>query len=177
MQFLLFAAGWDSSKIFRPLHERQQEEEEEDIYHIVHKYPMQNSKGEIIVEQDEQDYNSSMNLNAFGNSKDNTIVSVRRVSRHRKGANTFKHQHPSSKNQELNGRRPYSMSCLLATNSTSPYIFHNSNSSSNFPINEEDRLEDNPYGMLNFFFATILSPNDIFNNEPMSNNCNANLYI
>ena len=79
------------------MHERQQEEEEEDIYHIVHKYPMQNSKGEIIVEQDELDYNSSMNLNAFGNSKDNTIVSVRRVSRHRKGANTFKHPHPSSK--------------------------------------------------------------------------------
>ena len=154
---MLFVAGWDSSKIFRPLHERQQEEEEEDIYHIVHKYPMQNSKGEIIVEQDEQDYNSSINLNAFGNSKDNTIVSVRRVSRHRKGANTFKHPHPSSKNQELNGRRPYSMSCLLATNSTSPYIFQNSNSSSNFPINEEDRLEDAPYGKLHLFLYYIKS--------------------
>ena len=166
MYFFKITAGWDSSKIFRPLHERQQEEQEEDIYHIVHKYPMQNSKGEIIVEQDEQDFNSSINLNALGNSNDNTIVSVRRVSRHRKGANAFKPSYPSSKNPELNGRRPYSMSCLLATNSTSPYIFHNSNSSSNFPINEEDRLEDTPYGMLDlFFFDTILSHITIFKHK------------
>ena len=131
------------------MHERQQEEQEEDIYHIVHKYPMQNSKGEIIVEQDEQDFNSSINLNALGNSNDNTIVSVRRVSRHRKGANAFKPSYPSSKNPELNGRRPYSMSCLVATNSTSPYMFHSSNSSSNFTISEEGKQGDITCGKLN----------------------------
>ena len=138
------------------MHERQQEEAEEDIYHIVHKYPMQNRKGEIIVEQDEHDYNSSMNVNVLGNSNDGTIVSVRRVSRHRKSHHPnfnnhtpkFSYNNPSSKNPELYARRPYSMSCLFASNSTNPYMLQNSNSSSNFPLNEEDRNEDIPCGRL-----------------------------
>ena len=133
------------------MHERQQEEQEEDIYHIVHKYPMQNCKGEIIVEQDETDYNSSMNAR-IGNSNDTTILSVRRVSRHRKGAQS---KPPfSSQNPELNGRRPYSMSCLVANNSASPYMFQNSNSSSNFPLNEEDRIGDIPCGRLSYFIQS-----------------------
>ena len=112
---MFLAANWDSSKIFRPSHERQQEEQDEDIYHIVHNYPLHNGKGEMILEHDENDYK----LNAkFGSTNNERIVSVRRVSRHRKGGNVPRPSSHASNNPELNGRRPYSMSCLFVSDAT-----------------------------------------------------------
>jgi hypothetical protein len=100
------------------LHERQQEEEEDDIYHIVHNYPLRNDKGEIILEHDENDYKLNKR---FGNTEYEHIVSIRRVSRHRKGANVSRPSSQASNNPELNGRRPYSMSCLFVSDVKNSY--------------------------------------------------------
>ena len=139
---LFFAANWDSSKIFRPLHERQQEEEEEDIYHIVHNYPLHNGNGEIILEHDETDYKLH---EKFGNTNHERIVSVRRVSRHRKGANISRPSSQASNNPELNVRRPYSMSCLFVSDATNSYkhsmdpVYPTSKRLSKFGENEDNR--------------------------------------
>ena len=84
------------------------------------------------------------------------IVSVRRVSRHRKGANISWSSQPSS-NNDLKGRRPYSMSCLVAPNLTNPYhhsidpIYQNPNNCS--PFREDDECYDSvPNGAYNNLF-------------------------
>ena len=135
LSFFLSLADWDSSKIFRPLNERVQEEEEEDIYHIVHNYDLHNNKGDIILGQDGGNYKST--------ERDH-IVSIRRVSRHRKGANLNRSSSQAgNKGTSLNGRRPYSMSCLVAPNLKNPYQY--SNISSPFYENE-DNSGDIPCG-------------------------------
>ena len=146
------------------MHERQQEEEEDDIYHIFHNYPFTNGRENALLGKDEYDYRSTEEDVHRIDKRNNKsqIVSVRRVSRHRKGANISRSSQPSS-NNDLKGRRPYSMSCLVAPNLTNPYhhsidpIYQNLNNCS--PFREDDECYDSvPNGAYsNIFYVSTWS--------------------
>ena len=130
------------------MHERQQEEEAEDIYHVIHDFPLLNKKGELLVEPGHISFevNEDMNEN-MGSACNNILtensqlpvyhelsktnssqanVAFRRGPRHRKAANVSRSSSLANVGRELHGRRPLSMSCLVATNLTNPYK-HSSN--------------------------------------------------
>ena len=146
--YFIFLANWDSSKIFRPLHERHQEEE--DIYHIRYQFQqLQNEQrhNERFHTMTEKSTFGDVRLNNYDQSgveqivdlynsgevydsgqQDKHVVVRRAGPRHRKAANMSRSSSSAGNysNGNLHGRRPLSMSCLLATtpNSHKKYSQH-----------------------------------------------------